>query len=148
MNKIIVILLFFPLFSFAQSAEGIRFEKSLNWPGVLQKARQEHKGIFVDCYATWCGPCKMMDNAVYPNDTVGKYMNDKFISVRLQMDKTDHDDSTVRQWYYTAASFENTYSITAYPTFLLPSIFLLAFLPGNLPPSSQPAIDLSIEMLL
>jgi len=35
------------------SAQGIEFQQGLNWTQVKEKAVQEHKYIFVDCYATW-----------------------------------------------------------------------------------------------
>lgn len=39
--------------------------------------------LFVDVYATWCGPCKMMDQQVYTDPTVADYMNGSFVNVRL-----------------------------------------------------------------
>ena len=53
------------------SYHGIKWVTGLSWEQVLTKAKTENKFIFVDCYATWCGPCKVMDKDVYPNDTVG-----------------------------------------------------------------------------
>lgn len=44
--------------------EGIRFE-SFTFHEALEKAKQEKKLIFVDCYTTWCGPCKMMSEQVF-----------------------------------------------------------------------------------
>ncbi len=67
---------------------GIKFVNISNWNEVLLKAKNEGKYIFVDCFATWCGPCKEMDKNVYPMDKVGLLVNEKFISVRLQMDST------------------------------------------------------------
>lgn len=39
--------------------------------------------LFVDVYATWCGPCKMMDQQVYTDPSVADYMNAHFVNVRL-----------------------------------------------------------------
>lgn len=39
--------------------------------------------LFVDVYASWCGPCKMMDQEVYPDPELSAYMNEHFISVRM-----------------------------------------------------------------
>jgi thioredoxin-related protein len=98
--------------------QGIRFEKDLNWEQVLQKAKTEHKYIFVDCYATWCGTCKWMDANVYDHKDVGDRYNAQFISVRAQMDQTAHDDSLIKNWYGIAYMLANDYSVNAYPTFL------------------------------
>ena len=39
--------------------------------------------LFVDVYATWCGPCKMMDSQVYPDPAVAEFMNTHFVNVRM-----------------------------------------------------------------
>ena len=39
--------------------------------------------VFVDVYATWCGPCKLMDKEVYTDPSVAEYMNANFVSVRM-----------------------------------------------------------------
>lgn len=78
----------------------------------------ENKYIFIDAFATWCGPCKMMDRTVYPNDTVGTFFNDKFISIKVQMDKTDHDNAFVQSWYRDADSISKKYMVEGYPTFI------------------------------
>ena len=42
------------------AAQGINFEKS-SFETLLAKAKKEKKLVFVDAYAVWCGPCKLMD---------------------------------------------------------------------------------------
>jgi thioredoxin-related protein len=102
----------------ADTTKGIAFEQGLSWQEVLQKAKNENKYVFVDCYATWCGPCKSMDKMVYPNDSVGAYMNDRFISVRIQMDTTQQDNEEVRGWYTAAHAIEEKYWVGTYPCYL------------------------------
>lgn len=54
------------------------------------KAAQEAAGadrmIFVDLFATWCGPCKMMDKQVFALESVGQYINNNFVTCRLDAD--------------------------------------------------------------
>lgn len=111
------LILFAPISLFAQN-QGVVFSKVLSWEKVLRQARDENRYIFVDCYATWCGPCKQMDRNVYSNDSVGAFMNASFISVKMQMDSTVHDSKEVRDWHQTALQFEDQFSIFIYPTFL------------------------------
>jgi len=106
-----VVLLTTELKSFAQSNrtdnsenKGIRFEQDLSWEQIKAKAKGENKYIFIDVYATWCGPCKMMDRDVYPNDIVGAVVNDQFISVKIQMDRTAYDNELVKRRYADARS--------------------------------------------
>jgi thiol-disulfide isomerase/thioredoxin len=97
---------------------GVHFVHQLSWQGILEKARAENKYVFVDCYATWCSPCRTMDKKVYPVDSIGTFMNDQFICVKIQMDTTGHDDMETRGWYETARQIAQQYQIKAYPTYL------------------------------
>jgi thioredoxin-related protein len=118
MNKYLIwATLFAPLFSTAQE-RGIYFEQDGTWQQILGKAKAEDKYVFVDCYASWFAPCKTMDREVYMNDTVGKFMNDNFICVKVQMDTTQTDSKKVQNWYKTAYDIGKQYSVHAYPSFL------------------------------
>jgi thioredoxin-related protein len=120
MKKTILFLLTLIVITTTVKAQntGIHFENELNWDKILSKAKSEHKYLFVDCYATWCAPCKAMDNDVYSNDKVGKYMNEHFISVKVQMDKTKSDNDNVKNWYGLADMFQTNFTVNAYPAFL------------------------------
>ena len=48
-----------------------------------KKANDGMLMLFVDVYATWCGPCKMMDAQVYPDPALSAFMNKHFVSVRM-----------------------------------------------------------------
>ena len=50
---------------------------------VRKQASDQMLMLFVDVYATWCGPCKMMDQQVYTDPAVAEYMNAHFVNVRL-----------------------------------------------------------------
>ncbi|WP_194768162.1 thioredoxin family protein [Tamlana sp. I1] len=65
----------------------INFLKSEKWKKVLKIAKKENKPIFVDAYTTWCGPCKTMDKEVFTNKEVATFFNEKFISVKMDMEK-------------------------------------------------------------
>lgn len=97
---------------------GIRFEHGLSWEQLKAKAKAENKYIFVDAYTTWCAPCKLMDREVYPNDTVGDHMNEKFISLKVQMDSTGRDNEEVKRWYADARFLNREYRIQGFPGFL------------------------------
>lgn len=69
--------------------EGIKFLDNPKWNEVLEIAAKENKLIFIDCYTTWCGPCKALAKDVFPQKNVGDYMNPKFINVKMDMEKGD-----------------------------------------------------------
>ncbi len=64
----------------APKGDGIKFyDKS--WQEVLAKAKAEHKPIFMDIYATWCGPCKMLKRETFTDKEVARYFNEHFVNV-------------------------------------------------------------------
>jgi thioredoxin-related protein len=100
------------------TGKGIRFVENLGWNQIKALAKKENKYIFVDCFATWCLPCKKMEKEIFALNVVGAEMNDHFISIRLQMDTTKKDEATVKAWYATAHDFLIRYNLVGYPTFL------------------------------
>ncbi|MDR3716748.1 MAG: DUF255 domain-containing protein [Puia sp.] len=118
MKAVFYWVLFIPLFVHAQVDTGVHFENGLSWSQAREKAKKENKDIFLDCYATWCVPCRLMEKQVYPNAEVGRYINKHFISVKVQMNKTNGDDEETQKWYRDAASLQANFSINAFPSFL------------------------------
>lgn len=98
--------------------KGIKFEEELSWQQLKEKARSENKYIFLDCYATWCGPCKAMDHNIYSSEKVGAATNGKFIAVKVQFDKTEYDSKEIQAWYEDAKNIKKEYRVTVLPTFL------------------------------
>ena len=110
-------LLLFPAGLLAQD-KGVHFEHGLTWAQIQSKAKTENKYIFIDCFTSWCGPCKMMAQIVFPQEVAGDFFNKNFISVKMQMDKTAADDPNIKLLYDDAAEIEKDYHVVAYPTFL------------------------------
>ena len=70
------------------SDEGIQFFTG-TWKEALKKAKNENKAIFLDVYASWCGPCKVLKKKTFPDAEAGKYFNENFINVTLDAEKGD-----------------------------------------------------------
>lgn len=87
----------------ALTAQGIDFFHG-SWEEALNAAEKENKIIFVDCYTTWCGPCKRMARDVFPNKEVGDFYNEHFINVKMDMEKGE------------GPAFGKKYPVGAYPT--------------------------------
>lgn len=103
----------------AQDTKGVHFEDNLSWTAIKAKAEAEHKYIFMDCFTTWCGPCKYMAKTIFPQEESGNFFNDKFISVGVQLDTSAKDNDRVRSWYADAHAIAEEYGIRAYPTYLI-----------------------------
>lgn len=67
--------------------EGMFFEENKTWKEITAKAVKEDKLIFLDCYTSWCAPCKAMAMNVFPLPEVGAFMNANFINVKFDMEK-------------------------------------------------------------
>jgi len=106
MKKItfLVFLLFSAHFSVAQNRT-IEFEHG-TFEEVLAKAKKENKMIFIDCYTTWCGPCKWMAKNIFTNDTAADFYNKNFINAKIDMEKGEGIDIAKK------------YGIRAYPTLI------------------------------
>ncbi len=115
-----ILLLLLPLAINAQeSVKGIHFEHHKTWKEILAEAKKTHKYVFVDCFTTWCGPCKYMSANVFTNDSVGALMDSHFISVKAQIDTNKMDDESVIKWRSDAAFINKTYKIRCFPTYLI-----------------------------
>ncbi len=85
------------------NAQGIEFFHG-TWDEALAKAKEEEKPIFVDCYTTWCGPCKRMAKNVFTQAHVGEMFNGSYINVKLDMETKE------------GRKFGSKYPVSAYPT--------------------------------
>lgn len=88
--KFLVIAYFFSFFSlstFAQKEMCINFIKDKSLEQIKELAKKEKKNIFVDCFATWCGPCKQLDKKTFTAKEVGEFFNAKFINVKYDIEK-------------------------------------------------------------
>jgi len=80
----LLFLLFFvtPMILNAQ-VEFIEVETPEQMEAVQKRASDQMLMLFVDVYADWCGPCKVMDREVYTDPAVTDYMNAHYVSVRM-----------------------------------------------------------------
>lgn len=97
------LLITFLTITTALFAQGIEFEHT-PWKEAMSKAKEEGKAMFVDSYATWCGPCKRMAKNVFTKAEVGDFFNENFINLKLDMEKED------------GVTFGHKYPVSAYPT--------------------------------
>ncbi|MCB9226092.1 MAG: thioredoxin family protein [Chitinophagales bacterium] len=105
MKKITISTLIILLFALA-NAQGIEFFHG-SFDEAKTAAKEQGKLIFMDAYAVWCGPCKMMSNNVFPQQVVGDFFNENFINLKVDMEKGE------------GVTLRRTYGVSAYPTLLI-----------------------------
>ncbi len=102
--RFFVTLAFTILSSIQLFSQGINFFQG-TWQETLEEAKKQDKIIFVDAYATWCGPCHRMSKYVFTQEKVGDYYNKHFVNVKLDMESAE------------GLKFRKKHSVSAYPTF-------------------------------
>ena len=88
-----------------QAENGIRFFEG-SWEQALAEAKSTGKPIFMDCYTSWCVPCKMLATTVFTKKEVGDYFNSHFINVKMDMESKE------------GKTLNKQYEILGYPTLL------------------------------
>lgn len=106
-NMMKYIFLLFSLFTFSQGlvGQGMQFFEG-TFEQALELAKQEGKLIFVDAYASWCGPCKRMKTTVFPERKAGEFYNKHFVNMAIDMEKQ------------MGLELNKKFNVRAYPTFL------------------------------
>gem|GEM_PF-830111 len=101
---ILIVTFFLSPLIYGQAIDFIVLNTSADWENVIKSAEKEGKKVFLDIYAKWCGPCKMMDANVYTDSSVSDYFNKNFINTKI-----DGESEFGR-------TLARHYKLTAYPT--------------------------------
>ena len=103
--------------------QGIQFIVS-DWNKALREAKTKRKLIFLDAYASWCGPCKSLKKNTFPDPVVGDFFNKNFINVAVDMEKGD------------GPALSQLYQVDAYPTLIITDASgkLVAYTKGYMSP--------------
>ena len=84
---------------------GIQFTEA-RWADILKQAKAQKKVIFLDAYASWCGPCKLLQKNTFTQKAVGEVFNKRFINVKMDMEKGE------------GPALSQVYPLEGYPTML------------------------------
>jgi thiol-disulfide isomerase/thioredoxin len=104
MKKLFAFLLFAIAWGMAADAE-IVFEHG-PWKEILAKASRENKLVFLDAYASWCGPCKWMSANAFMDPEVSTFFNAHFVNAKIDMEKGEGPE------------LSSQFAVGAYPTLI------------------------------
>ncbi len=101
----ILIVILFSKFAFSQSLNTIDF-KNISFSEALELSKNTGKPVFIDCYTTWCAPCKKMDKTVFVIDSVYTFYNENFVNFKVDMEKGE------------GITLKEKYNVGSFPTYL------------------------------
>ena len=105
-KTILFVSMILGLSTFTVFSQGIKFEENHDLSAALVKAKAENKLVFIDAYAVWCGPCKVMARDIFPLKEVGDFFNAHFVNLKLDMEANGN------------LEIAKKYEVKAYPTYL------------------------------
>ena len=62
----------------------------------IERGKEEKKNVFLNFYTQWCGYCKKMDKETFANSSIIAYLNENFISIKVNSDK----ERQIANYYY------------------------------------------------
>lgn len=104
MKKLLLNLILLTIFSAASAQTNFRH---ISFTEGVAAAKAEGKLVFVDFFTTWCGPCNMMTQDIFPQEEVGDYFNENFVCLKIDAEKGEGIELAKR------------FEITGYPTFVV-----------------------------
>lgn len=90
--------------AYSSEQSGIQFFQG-TWQEALTLSKSENKLIFLDAYASWCGPCKIMARTTFMDEDVAAFFNENFVNVKMDMEKD-----------LEGPRLSGKYKLVAYPT--------------------------------
>ncbi|WP_341228386.1 thioredoxin domain-containing protein [uncultured Arcticibacterium sp.] len=112
MKKYITFAAFIPFvlltisFSFFNTGIDFKLGETYSFESIKEEAVKADKIIFVDLFATWCGPCKKMEAEVFNQEAVGEKYNEAFVNYKVNIQSPE------------GAKVAKRYNINSYPTYL------------------------------
>lgn len=111
--------------NFENTSKGIQFIED-DWNKALMLAKAQHKLIFIDIYATWCGPCKMLKKNTFTNAKAGEFFNSNFINISIDGEKG------------AGPQLASQYNLEGYPTLIVADENgrAISYIVGYIPPAT------------
>ena len=73
---------------------------------ALEKAKRDGKYVLIDCHTKNCGPCKKMENEVFPREDIGNFINERFVPSMVDIEEGEGPEIAEK------------YNVQIYPTYL------------------------------
>lgn len=89
-----------------KKGKAIQFMEN-TFSAAIKKAKAANKYIFVDAYASWCGPCKQLKATTFKDDLAADFFNKNFINLAVDTEKGE------------GIALASKWDVQEYPTLLI-----------------------------
>jgi len=108
MKKVIKYLPLLFLFTFVNQVQADKVNFSVgSFPSVKQKAKANNRPVLAYFTASWCAPCRMMDETTWQDPNLAEYIAKNYYAIKINVEDFD------------GYAYKEEYKVTAYPTILL-----------------------------
>lgn len=144
--RLLFLILFAAVCAFADPQEPKSLVHWMGYSEAFALAKSKPKLVFVDLYADWCVPCRVMDKNVYMNPMVADALNQYFYPVKLDADSQDSimcdgQKNTVQRCYF------DVWELNALPAFVLVAPKGMSILTVTDSMSPQEMLELLLKFL-
>jgi thiol-disulfide isomerase/thioredoxin len=95
-NSIVILLFLCPLLAWAGDKTKVGFYKG-DLMTIQETAKSEGKLYFYDFVASWCTPCKWMDETTYTDPNLANYIDNNYVAAKVDID--DFDGFALKEKY-------------------------------------------------
>jgi thioredoxin 1 len=95
-NLFLILLFILPVLANATDKTKVGFYKG-DLMSIKETAKEEGKLYFYDFVASWCTPCRWMDETTYTDAALAKYISDNYVAAKVDID--DFDGFSLKEKY-------------------------------------------------
>lgn len=123
LTVLIVVMIFRITFPIGTAAAGIEWR---DYDEGMSVGKSEGKKVFLNFYADWCHYCKVMESKTFKDGDVISYLNENFVSIRVNSDRNRNLAATynVRGLPMSLFISEDGVNIGGQPGYIPPEMLL------------------------